>query len=163
VAARPAGRSGRTGKARIAEEAASCPQPDEDLARPILQYSLQLDGVVACVEDEQGNAASHGPSPEQFPDLLRGERVSLLFRMDAPDVHRSGPALADEIELRDELVGPSGDDGLAGGVARWMIVLSSLGAALRVAALPHANVHSVDGRFPYEGCSGERMAGQELA
>jgi hypothetical protein len=43
-----------------------------------------------------------------------------------------------------------------------MVVVASLGAALRVAAIPHANVHGVDGWLPHDG-SGERMAGQELA
>jgi len=43
-----------------------------------------------------------------------------------------------------------------------MVVVATLRAALRVAAIPHANVHGVDGRLPYDGCSGERMAGQEL-
>jgi hypothetical protein len=40
-------------------------------------------------------------------------------------------------------------------------VVSALGTALRVAAIPHAHINGVDGRLPF-GAS-ERMAGQELA
>jgi hypothetical protein len=43
-----------------------------------------------------------------------------------------------------------------------MVVVATFRAALRVAAIPHTNVHEVDRRLPYDG-SGERMAGQELA
>jgi hypothetical protein len=41
-----------------------------------------------------------------------------------------------------------------------MVVEASLGAALRVAARPHARVHGVDGRFAR--ASGERMAGEQF-
>jgi hypothetical protein len=45
----------RVAEARIAVEAPPRPQADEDLAWATLQCSLHLDGVVARVEDEQGN------------------------------------------------------------------------------------------------------------
>jgi hypothetical protein len=60
--------------------------------------------------------------------------------------------------LRDELVGPSGHDGLAGGVAGRIVVEAALGARLGVAARPHAHVHGVDGR---SASSGERMASEQ--
>jgi hypothetical protein len=41
-----------------------------------------------------------------------------------------------------------------------MVVETTLGAALRVAAIPHANVHGVDGRF---SAPHERMADEQLA
>ena len=60
---------------------------------------------------------------------------------------RSGPALANKVELCDEPVGSSGADGLPSRVARRMVVETSLGATLGVAAIPHAHVHGIDGRF----------------
>jgi hypothetical protein len=70
------------------------------------------------------------------------------------------PALADEVELGDELVGPSGYDGLARRVAGWMVVETALGATFRVAAIPHAHVHGgVDGRCC--SASSKRMAGEQ--
>jgi hypothetical protein len=79
---------------------------------------------------------------------------------DALYVHGRGPTLAHEVELGDELVGPSGDDRLAGGVARRMVIVAALGTSFRIAPRPHARVHGVDGGLPL-GTS-ERIAGQEL-
>jgi hypothetical protein len=42
-----------------------------------------------------------------------------------------------------------------------MVVVAALGAALRIAAVPHARVYGVDEGLPFG--AGERMAGQELA
>jgi hypothetical protein len=106
VAAWPAGRSGRTREARIAVEATPGPQTDEDLAPAPLKPPLQLDGVVAGVEDEQGDAPSRFEPPQQSHDLPGGDHVGVFFGPDALHVHGGGPALAHEIELRDELVGP---------------------------------------------------------
>jgi hypothetical protein len=150
----------RVAEARVAVEATSRPQADEDLAPAPLQCSLQFDGVVACIEDEQGNGLSFLEPIQQSPDLLGSEHVGVLGGPDALHVHGGSPALADEVELRDELVGPPGDDGLAGGVARGMIVVAALGARLGVAAIPHARVNGVDGHLSF-GAS-ERMAGQKL-
>ena len=47
---------GRTGEARVAVEATPRSQADEDLARAPFEPLLQLDGIVASVEDEQGGA-----------------------------------------------------------------------------------------------------------
>jgi len=96
----------RVAEARVAVEAAPGAQADEDLRRGLLQCSLQLDGIVAGVEDEQGDTISGGGSSEQFLDLLRGDRVHFLVWTDALHVHGGGPTLAGEVELCDELVGP---------------------------------------------------------
>jgi hypothetical protein len=79
---------------------------------------------------------------------------------DALHVHGSGPTLAHEVQLCDELVGPACDDGLPGGVARRMVVVAALGAGFRIASGPHARVHGVDGRR----CSAprERMSGEQF-
>src|SRR4051794_41704532 len=79
--------------------------------------------------------------------------------MDALHVHRSRPALADEVELRDELVGPTSDDGLPGGVAGGMVVEAALGATFRVAPRPYAHVHGKDGMFILT--SGQRKASEQ--
>ena len=91
--------------------------------------------------------------------MLGGSHVGLLLRMYARYVHRSRPALADEVELRDELVGPSGYDGLPGGVARGMVVEAALGATFRVAPRPYAHVHGKDGMSIL--APGERKAGEQ--
>lgn len=58
------------------------------------------------------------PEPtQQDLHLLGADHIGILFRSDALHVHGSSPTLAGEAQLCDELVGPSGDDRLAGGVA----------------------------------------------
>src|SRR5215216_2538550 len=128
---------------------------------PILQCSLHLDGVVARIEDEQGDAISFFEPTQQSLDLLGGDHVGVLGGPEALYVHGGGPALAHEVEPCNELVGPSCDDGLSGRVTgRMVVVVAALGTRLRVASGPHARVHGVDGRLPFG--TGERMAGQEL-
>src|SRR3712207_3360688 len=92
-------------------------------------------------------------------NLLGGHLVGVLRRVDALYVHGGGPALANEIELCDELVGPARHDGLPRRVARGMIVETSLGATLCVAAIPYAHVHGVDGRCC--SASSKRIAGEQ--
>jgi hypothetical protein len=77
--------------------------------------------------------------------------------VDALYLHGGAPAFAQEVELGDELVGPACDDGLASGVTRRMVVETTFGTALRVAARPHTHVHGVDGR----SASSKRMAGEQ--
>ncbi len=109
---------GRIAEARIAVEATPGAQPDEYLARTPLQRLLQFDGVVACIEDEQGGALSFfKPTQQQSPNLLGGNHVGVLGRPDAHYIHGGSPALADEVELCDKLVGPTGHDGLT--PAEW--------------------------------------------
>jgi len=161
MATRPSGASRWACEARITVEATSCPQTDEDLARASLKPLLQLDGIVASVEDEKGNTTPHGGPSEQPFDLLRGYRVRFLVRMDTLHAYRGGPALADEVELCDELVSPSGHDGLARGVAGRMVIVSPFRAAFCVASGPHAHIHRINGRLILVA-EGERMASERL-
>ena len=151
---------GRIREARVAVEAPPRSQANEDLARTPLEPSLELDRVVARVEDEQGDDSFFKPA-QQSLDLLGGDHVGVLGGPDALYVHGGGPALAGEAQLCDELVGPACHDGLAGGVAGRMVIVAALGTRLGVAAIPHARVHGVDGLLPF-GAS-DRMAGQELS
>src|SRR5919107_3137252 len=145
----------RVAEARIAVEAAPGAQAEEYLARTALQCSLHLDGVVARVEDEQGDGLSLFEPTQQSLDLLGGDHVGVLGGPEALYVHGGGPALAHEVEPCNELVGPSCDDGLSGRVTGRMVVVAALGTRLRVASGPHARVHGVDGRLPFG--AGERM------
>ena len=124
-----------------------------------LQCLLELDGIVAGIEYEQRHtAASHRGASEQTLDLLAGYLVGLLLWSDATNIHGRGPTLAYESQLRDELVDPSGNDGLPGGVSRRMIVVSAIGTGLRIAAGPHAHVHRVDRRVrPFEWVVDEQV------
>jgi hypothetical protein len=149
-----------TSEARIGIEATPRPQTDEDLTRSPLQPLLHLDGIVASVEDEQGSDPLLRQPAEKRFHLLGGYLVGVLRGAHALHVKGGGPALADEVEPGDELVGPSSHDGLASRVARRMVIVSALGAALRVAAIPHAHVHSVDGRCC--SASSKRMAGKQF-
>src|SRR3712207_1148427 len=141
----PAGMGGWASEARIGVETAPRPQTDEDLRAAAFQLLLKLDGIVAGVEDEQGNVPFllGRPAYKRF-DLLGSNLVGVLRGVDAPHVHRGGPALADEVELCDELVSPSGHDRLASRVAGRMVVETPLRATLCVAACPYAHVHGVD-------------------
>src|SRR5215208_7228091 len=148
-----------TSEARIGVEATPRSQTDEHLARTLLKPLLQFHGIVACIKDEQGNdPLLLMPEAEKRFDLLGGHLIGVLPRADASHIHGGGPALADEIELCDELVSPSGHDRLPRRVARRVIVVSALGAALRVAAIPHAHVHGKDGR---RSASSKRMTGDQ--
>src|SRR5215203_2775079 len=158
VATRPSSFSRWASEARIGVEAAASPQTDEDLARSPLQSLLYLDGIIASVEDKQGS----GPlllsrETEKRFHLLGGHLIGVLRRADALYVHGGGPALADEIELCDELVSPSCYDRLPRRVAGRMVVEATLRATLCVAAIPHAHVHGIDGRF----ASSKRIVGEQ--
>jgi hypothetical protein len=134
------------------------------LARTSLEPLLQLHRIVSSIEDEQRS----GPlllllvlmrEAHKRSHLLGGYLVGVPRGVDASHVHGGGPTLADEVELCDELVGPSGDDGLPGGVAGRMVVETSLGATLCVAAIPHANVYGIDWGF----ASSKRKASEHSA
>ena len=132
---------------RVGVEAAPGAQPDENGRSAAREAPLQLHGIVASVEDEQGHAAfALGQPVEQGHHLPGGHLVGVLRRADPPRVHGGHPTLPREADLGDPLVGPAGHDGLAGGVARGMVVEAALGARLGVAACPHAHVHGVDRR-----------------
>jgi hypothetical protein len=118
---------------------------------------LHLDRIVARVEDEQRDAPFLSEPTEQSLYLPCGDPVGVLHGMDAQCVNRSSPALADEVELGDELVGPARYDGLASRVAGRMVIETTLGTAPRIAAIPHAHVHSIDGRL----ASSKRMVSEQ--
>src|SRR5918995_1096298 len=94
-------------------------QTDKDLARTSLEPLLQLHRIVARVEDEQRS----GPLLLRFLVLMReahkrshllgGHLVGVLPRVEALYVYGGGPTLADEVELCNELVSPSGHDRLS--------------------------------------------------
>ncbi len=65
------------------------------------------------VEDEQRNGLYFYEPAQQDLHLLGGDLVGVLGGPDALYVHGGGPTLADEVELCDELVGPSGHDRMA--------------------------------------------------
>jgi hypothetical protein len=76
------------------------------------------------VEDEQGNGLYFSEPAQQNLHLLGGHLVGVLGGPEALHVEGGGPTLADEVELCDELVGPSGHDRLAGRVARRMVIVA---------------------------------------
>src|SRR3712207_2094917 len=69
MATRPPSVGRWTSEARIGVEAASRSQTDKNLARNSLKSLLHLDGIVASVEDEQGNTALF-PSAERHRNAL---------------------------------------------------------------------------------------------
>ncbi len=159
VTARPAGMSGRASEARIGVETATCPQTDEDLRGVTFQLLLQLHGIVAGVEDKQGNVPFllGRPAHKRF-HLLSGHLVGVLRGADALHIHGGGPTLADEADLGDELIGPAGDDRLPSRVPRRVVVEAALGATLGVAAGPYTRIHGVvDGR----SAPSKRMTGEQ--
>ncbi len=67
--------------------------------------------------------------------------------MNPLDIERGGPAVPGEAELGQPLVRPAGDDGLAGRVARGMVVEATLRTGLGVIAHPDTAIDGVD-RLP---------------
>jgi hypothetical protein len=108
---------GWASEARISVEATPRPQADEDLARTPLKPLLELHRIVASVEDEQRSSplllflALMREAHKCF-DLLSSHLVGVLRRTEALHVHGGNPALTNEIELCDELVGPTRYDRL---------------------------------------------------
>ena len=100
------------------------------------QSALQLHRIVASVEDEHAAGLWLGQPSHQGPHLRGGDLVGVLRRLYPPGIDGRNPRVALEAELGHELVGPAGNDGLAGGVAGRVVVVPPLGARLRVAAGP---------------------------
>jgi hypothetical protein len=136
------------------------------------------------VEDEQGNGLYFSEPAQQNLHLLGAHLVGVLGGPEALHVEGGGPTLADEVELCDELVGPSGHDRLAGRVARRMVRValskglrsaSHLGHTLRRRALlrsqqadsgradcagpPHRYVHAPEPRRSFPIRAGARVGG----
>jgi len=133
---------------RVRVEGATGVQPHQDLGTSPFQSLLETHGIVTGVEDEQVRlAATRIPPAEathQRLHLLGGHVVGVLLGWDAPCVYRRDPGIALEAELCNQLVAPSGHDGLAGGVAAGMVVIPASGARLGVTARPCALVYRVD-------------------
>ena len=155
MSARPARRAG-FGGVGVGVEAAIGTEPDQDGDRHLGQSQAHCDRVVAGVEDEQREAAPTRPPPDQSRDLRDRDGVGVLGWVDPPDIQWGGPAIPSETELDQPLVGPAGHDRLAGRVARWVVVVATLGAGLGVAARPDAHVDRVDWLTV-----GQRMLGQQ--
>ena len=115
--------------------------PDQRLGPGAGQPGAEGDGVVAGVEDEQRDGLVLGQEPHEAFHLVDGGRGGVLAGGDAPGVEGGGPAVGRPVELGDPLIGPAGDDGLAGGVAGRRVVEAPLRAGLGVAAVPGRGVH----------------------
>jgi hypothetical protein len=63
-------------------------QPHEQLSPASFEPSLQLDGIVAGVEDEPGCVAVPRQPTEQRFRLLDGDLVGIIFRLHAPSIDR---------------------------------------------------------------------------
>jgi hypothetical protein len=74
-------------------------------------------------------------------DLRCGGLVGVLQGMQAAGIDWGGPGVAVEAELADPLVGPAGNDRLAGRVAGGMVVVAALGGALGVTARPGGHIN----------------------
>jgi hypothetical protein len=125
---------------RVGVEAAVGSQPDQHRCGSVGEVQGELGGVVAAVEDEQGHRPADRATRKQRVDLRRGGLVGVIQGMQAAGVDRGGPGVTLEAELGDPLVGPAGDDRLAGRVARGVVVVAALGRALGVAARPGGHV-----------------------
>src|SRR5208282_5907547 len=71
-----------------------------------------------------------------------GGAKTIHRRRDAQGVEWSGPAVGGPVQLAYPLIGPSGHDGLAGGVLRSRVVEAPFGAALGVTAVPGRGIDS---------------------
>jgi len=111
-------------------------RPDQDLGGAAFEISLQPDGIVASVKDEQGWFTAFAALSGEAAHLRYGRIIAILIWRNTTRVHRGDPRVAGEADLGDELVGPASDDGLSVRVPGWMVVISSLGAALGIAAGP---------------------------
>jgi hypothetical protein len=125
----------------------------------------ELDGVVARIEEEPGQPALSWQVGKEGRDLLGGEHIGILLRAQPPYAQGRCPALAGETELRNPRIRPAGDDGLAGGMARGMVVDGPFGAGLGVAARPDTHIDSIDRFAAGQGVADEQLlqaAGAEL-
>jgi hypothetical protein len=112
---------------RIGVEAAVRSQPHQHRHGRFGQVEGQLGGVVAGVEHEQGHRPAGAQPPEQRTDLAGGLLVGVVGGVQPGRVDRRGPGIPVKAQLADPLVGPAGDDRLAGRVAGGMVVVAALG------------------------------------
>jgi hypothetical protein len=116
VTARPTGAT-RSPWWRVAVEATARPQPHQHRHAGVGKVERQLRGVVAGVEHKQRHRSASGQACQQRADLHGRGVVGVVQRVQPAGVHRSGPGVAIEADLRDPLEGPAGDDRLASRVA----------------------------------------------
>jgi hypothetical protein len=125
------------------------------------QSTLQFDGIVAGVEDEQRNVISFGQPTKQTFDLFHGHLVGILRRLDPPHVDGRHPRVALEGEPRDQLVGPASDEeGLPGRVPGRVVVVPPPRTRLGIAAAPDADVDGVNGAAA--PVAGRRILGEQV-
>ena len=108
----------------------------QHLAAHVGEFVADGDRVVAGVEHEQRHLAVVAEQLDEAADLLDGGGGRVAGGRDPAHVQRRGPAVGRPVELADPLVGPAGDDRLAGGVLRRRVVEAPFRAALGVAAVP---------------------------
>ena len=88
---------------------------------------------------------SREATPQQVPHLLDGDVV--LDGTEPPDVYRGYPGVPSEADLGYELVGPTRDDRLSGGVSGRVVIISSLWTALGIATRPGSKIYRIDPRL----------------
>jgi len=103
-----------------------------------------MNRVVAGVEHEQGRDVLFEEAADEILHLSGGHIVGILIRANPPGVGERHPGVAGKGQSRDELIGPTRDDGLPGGVAGGMVVVAASGTAFGIAAGPHRGVHRVN-------------------
>jgi hypothetical protein len=140
VAARPARAAGWPGW-RVGVEAAVGPEPHQHRHRQVGQVQGELGGVVAAVEHKPWHRPAGRQPLQERTDLHGGGVVGVVQWVQPAGVHRGGPGVAREAQLRDPLERPAGDDRLAGRMPRGMIVVAALGRALGVTARPGGHIH----------------------
>jgi hypothetical protein len=141
-----AGTSDRSLGQRFGIEVEDTPrvQPHEDLDAASFQALLQSHRIIARIEDEHGCIVAVWQPVQMCSHLLRGHAVGIFFWLDPTSIYRCHPRVTLEAHTRHELVAPSGDDGLPGGVAARVVMVTARRAALRVAPRPRGNAHRVD-------------------
>ena len=95
-----------------------------------------------------------GQASKQRADLRCGGLVGVLQRVQPGRVHRRGPGVAGEAQLRDPLERPAGHDRLAGRVPRGVVVGAALRGALGVTARPGGHIHREHQRVGVEAAVG---------
>jgi site-specific DNA recombinase len=115
VAARPAAGAGWAWW-WVGVEATVGSQPHQHHHGDLGKVQGQLGRVVAAVEHKPWHGPAGRQPLQERADLYGGGVVGVVQRVQAAGVHRCGPGVALEAQLRDPLERPAGDDRLAGRV-----------------------------------------------
>jgi hypothetical protein len=140
----------------VGVEAAVRSQPDQHRHRRLGQVQGELGGVVAGVEDEQRHGPAGRETLKQRTDLAGGGLVGVVQGMQPAGIHWGGPGVALKADLGDPLVGPAGDDRLAGRMP-GRVVVAPLGRALGVAARPGGDIDRKHRRVAIGQVAGEQV------